>query len=409
MFKNLKISFFLASKSIARSNKGTLVLIILIMTLTSINLVFTSSILLGIVDTMNRQAIDNLFGNIVIEPEKGENYIKQTESIQDLINAVPGVVGSSAHYISGAILSYSKSKNGKDTKSGGWLVKSINPKEEMGVTKIHQAIIAGEYLDKIDLNKIILGKEISGEYGAHLKQQSLGGVKVGDKIKVVFINGIQKDYEVKGVFDTKNVQADTIAYISEKEMESVLGLQNMSSEIIIKIDQTGKEDEYIKEFRRIGLLKEDIKPWTDYMGMTTSVAESFGMIKSMLMIIGLLVAGATIFIIIFVNVVNRRKQIGILKAIGVEEKIITGSYILQALFYAVLGIGLGLILIYFLIIPYFIKNPLDFLIGLVSLSVTRNDLIVISISLIIAAVIGGLVPSWRATKRTIIEAIWGNP
>lgn len=407
MLKSRKISFFLAYKSITRGSKGTLALTILIMALAFINLIFISSIFLGIITTMNKGAIENMFGNIMVEPEKDEDYIKQVKSIQGKINAVPGVIGSSPHYVMGAIISYDKNKDGRDIKSGTWPVKSINIEDEKRVTKIHQAMVAGEYLEKTDRNKIILGKEISGGYGSMEEFRNLKGVKVGDEVKVVFSNGIQREYKVKGIFNTKFIGADEMALVTEKEMESVLGAHNMASEIVVKIEQTGQEDKYIKEFRRMGIVKEEIKPWTELMGFSASVTKSFDMISLILGMIGSVVAGITIFIVIFVNVVNRRKQIGILKAIGMQEETIIRSYILQALFYAILGIGLGLILIYFLIIPYFIKNPLDFPMGWVSLAVTKNNIITSCVSLIIAAIIGGFIPSRRGARESILKAIWG--
>ena len=42
-------------------------------------------------------------------------------------------------------------------------------------------------------------------------------------------------------------------------MESVLGVHNLASEIVVKIDETGNEQEYIKKFREIGIDKEEIK------------------------------------------------------------------------------------------------------------------------------------------------------
>jgi putative ABC transport system permease protein len=54
MFKNLKVSFFLACKSIKRSNIGTTVLTIAIMSLIFVNLIFLPSIVEGIAETTKR-------------------------------------------------------------------------------------------------------------------------------------------------------------------------------------------------------------------------------------------------------------------------------------------------------------------------------------------------------------------
>ena len=408
MLKNLKISFFLAYKSIVRGNKGTLSLTVLIMTLAFVNLIFISSIFMGIVVSMNEGAIENEFSNIVIEPGVDENYIKQVANMQSLIDSTPGVMGSAAHYVAGAIENFDENKDGKDIKSTSRPIKSINPENEKRVTKIHENMVAGEYLQKSDRDKIILGREISGGYEASLEEGMSIGVDVGDEIEVIFGNGVKRDYEVKGIFSTKNIGADQMIFITEKEMESVLGTHNMASEILVKIEQTGQEDKYIKEFRRIGITEEDIKPWTEYMGMVASVMGSFNMISGILGIIGAIVAGITIFIVIYVSVVNRRRQIGILKAIGMKEKIIINSYILQALFYAILGISLGMIIVFVLLVPYFLNNPLNFPMGWVSLAVTQNNLIISSVSLFVAALIGGFIPSWQGAKQSILDAIWGN-
>ena len=408
MLNNIKISFFLAYKSITRGNKGRLSLTILIMTLSFLNLMFTPALLFGMAETMNQQSIDNIFGNIIIEPEEDENHIKQVSSIQKEIDVIPGVIGSSAHYLLGAIFSYDEDKSGKGVNTGSWSIKSVNVENENKTTQIHQTMVSGEYLEETDRDKIILGIEISGGYESKMKHRTLKGVETGEDVKLVFSNGVQRIYEVKGIFDAKDMQANTMAFITEKEAESILGVQDRASEIIIKIDQTGKEGRYIQEFRKIGIVDEEIKPWTDYTGMADSMLTSFNMIKVILTIIGVLVAGVTIFIIIFVNVISKKRQIGVLKAIGMKENTIIRSYVFQALVYSFSGIVLGTLLMTFLILPYFMDHPMSFPFGDVNLALSSEDMIVAGVSLTAAAIIGSLIPSMRTVKETILEAIWGS-
>lgn len=403
---NFKISFFLAWKSISKGSKGTIALTILIMALAYINLVFVSSILLGIISTMDTQAVNNQLANIVIEPEEDETYIKQAKSLQTKVNTVPGVIGSSAHYAASAVFSFDKDKDGENIKTGSYVLKSINPAEEIKTTNVYKAMVAGEYLKEIDRDKIIIGKEISGKYGSSFENQALG-VDIGDKIILNFKNGIKREYEIKGIFATKFIDADLMAFVTKKEMESILGLNDQASEIIVKTRDTGNESKYIKEFRELGISKEKIKPWRDYMGMSESLSDSLGIIRLIISGIGLIVAGITIFIVIFISVTNKKKQIGILKAIGIEEKVIIKSYVIQAIFYAVLGVGMGLTFTYFAMIPYFLKNPLEFPMGPVSLAASLEDLLINSFSLIAAAMVAGFFPSYRVVKQDIVKTIWG--
>lgn len=190
-------------------------------------------------------------------------------------------------------------------------------------------------------------------------------------------------------------------------MESVLKVHNWASEVLVKTKDTGNEDKYINEIRQIGLQDEDIKKWSDLMGFTSSASTSFAMISIILGVIGTIVAGVTIFIIIFVSVVNKRRQIGILKAIGMREGTIVLYFVIQALFYAIIGVILGVTLILFVIRPYFVSNPLDFPIGWVSLKVTFDIIRISNISLIVAALIGGFIPAYRGAKESILKSIWG--
>lgn len=402
---DIKTAFFLAFNSIKRGNKGTLIMTILIMTLAYVNLVFVSSIFGGIVESINQQSIDYQYANIVIEPGLDDRYINNLEAM-NLIDSIPGIVGSSRHYVDSPVIDYDEFRDGKGIKSGRWVLKSIVPEDEMRVTKIHEAIIEGSYLDERDTNQILIGKEVAGGHGGDLDHLSLG-VSVGDKINVNYRNGIRRQYEVKGIFSTKSTAIDQTVFVSKKEMESVLKTSNQASEILVKTQDTGNEEIYIEELRRLGFKNEDIKKWNDLMGFTSGASSSFDMISIILGVIGTFVAGITIFIIIFVSVVNKRKQIGILKAIGMTRGTIVLHFVIQAVFYAVLGIIIGISIILFAVRPYFLSNPLDFPIGWVSLKVTFNIIKVSNISLMAAALIGGFFPAYRGAKESILKSIWG--
>ena len=402
---NIKTSLFLAVTSIKRENKGTLVTTILIMTLAYVNLVFVASIFGGIVAAINQAAIDNQYGNIIITPAIDKKYIDNKDAVSQ-IKTIPGVIGVSQHYIDNPIVQYDYRKDGHDVKSGKWILKSINPEDEKKITKTYSSIIDGSFLDPNDRDQIIIGKEISGKYGGDLRYLSLD-VSVGDKIDVHFSNGTTRTYTIKGVFSTKSTQADQTMFITKKEMESVLKVHNLASEVLVKIEDTGNEDMYIKEIRQTGLKKEDIKKWQDLMGFTSGASKSFTMISIILGIIGTIVAGVTIFIIIFVSVVNKRRQIGILKAIGMEEDTIILYFVIQALFYGIVGVIIGAFLILLVIRPLFIANPLDFPVGWVSLKITFNIIRTSNLSLMGAALIGGFFPAYRGAKESILKSIWG--
>jgi len=396
----LKVSAFLAYKSIAKGNKGTTLLTILIMALAFVNLMFMSSLFTGLTDEAENQVIETLYSNIVIEPKDEETYIKNPDSILKKVDSVPGVLGTSAQYITASTITH-------EEKSGAWTVRSINPDDEIMVSSVPSMMIAGEYLSKYDRSEIVIGKEVAGGHGGSLEHLSLGGVVVGDTVEVAFKNGVKREYRIKGIFDTKFIQSNNLVYITEKEMELVLGTSDMASQILVKTEGKGGEDKYVKQFTMLGV-HEDIKTWSVYAGIVATITQSFDAINALISVIGLFVAGITIFIVIYVSTVSKRRQMGILRAIGIKESTIVRSYVFQAVFYALCGCIAGLMVMFMVLVPYYTKHPLVFPMGDVSLVIEQKDAITRGAGLIVAAIIAGFIPSWQAVRETILDAIWGD-
>lgn len=412
IWNDFQAAFFLFYKYISRGSKGTLALTVLVATLAFIQINLITGILSGAVSLIYDQTKSNYVGNIVIQPGKdqwgnNEEYIKQVSALKRKINEIPGIIGCSARYVSGSVIEYDPDKTGKDVRTISWSIKSIDPDDEMRISELHKYMVAGEYLQESDRDLIIMGREVSGGYGATLEVQSLKGVNIGDEVTVFYHNGITRKYTVKGIYATVFPLADMSIFVTQNEMESVLGIRDRTSEIIIRTDEVYPESYYIQELRRAGIELEDIRPWQDFIGLVLGIVQSFDIIKRIILFIGLVVAGVTIFIVIFIATVSRRKQIGIMKAIGMKEGIIVTSYILLALFYAVLGIGVGYAIIQFAVAPYFIQHPLSFPMGKVSLLILHSELATSIISLVCVSILAGFIPSWRVSRENIIKAIWG--
>ena len=124
--------------------------------------------------------------------------------------------------------------------------------------------------------------------------------------------------------------------------------------------------------------------------------------------LALIVGAVTIFIVIFVNAITRRKFIGILKGIGITSRAIQISYVLQALFYALSGIIIGGIIIMTLLKPYIDLHPIDFPIAQGRLAITMSDIIIRGIILSITTIISGFVPAWLITRQNTLDSILGR-
>lgn len=411
---DFKLSVYLAFKSIVRGNKWALILLILVMSFSFLNLIFVSSLISGVMTTMDNQLVDTVLSNVVINPEEDDYYIKRVHQLEAKLGKAPNVAGVSPHLNSSAFMEYEwkeKESQADKGKSGTWGVIGIDPAKEANVTTIHSHIIEGSYLDENDKGEIVLGVEIAGGAKATSAEfLTLGGVKVGEKVRLTYPNGIQREYTVKGIFYAREMKVDQLAFVDRREMASVLGRQTFydrASQILVRLESGVSEDSFIEDLRASGI-NEEIRTWEEYGSAQRSMISTFDIIGGLIGGVGLVVAAAVMFIVIYINVLNKKRQIGMLRAIGVTQGAIVGSYLIQALFYVVVGMTLGWLMAQFGLQQYFISNPLDLPIGLVSLNIETMTMVGSMLGLTAAGILAGFIPAWIIMKKSIIKTIWGT-
>jgi putative ABC transport system permease protein len=414
-WNNFKTAAFLAFKSIIKGNRWTLIMIIMVMAFSFINLIFVSSILSGVMKTLDDQLIDTLYANVIIDPKQDDYYIDKVDRLEDKIVQIDGVTGVSPRLNSSAFVEYKwKEKISQSDKgrSGNWQVIGIDPEKEAMVTIIPDSIIAGSYLDPDDRDQVLLGIEITGNKGASSSDfLTLGGVNIGDKVRMTYPNGVQREYTIKGIFRVREqTQADRQIFVTRTELASALGrtaFYDRASQILVKTAPGTSESQIVQNLKDIGI-QEEIRTWEEYSGSMRGVVSTFGILTSLIGVIGLIVAAVVMFIVIYIGVINRKKQIGILRAIGIPQNAIIGSYLLQSIFYISVGIVIGWLIFRFAIMQYFIVYPLDLPIGLVSLSLKSEALGGWISGLMVAGVLAGLIPALTIMRESIIKSIWGT-
>ena len=81
------------------------------------------------------------------------------------------------------------------------------------------------------------------------------------------------------------------------------------------------------------------------------------------------------------------------------------NYLLKAVVFAVLGVLLGAGLFFGAAIPLVRQHPFQFPIGPVTLSVSANELRSDAVILLLVAIVGALVPAWRAVRVRLLDAV----
>jgi putative ABC transport system permease protein len=396
----IELPAFLAFKTIVRGNKGITFLTILVMTLVFINLSFVSGLFNGVQDLFGKQIRGTSIGDLFVEPENGDLVLQRPGVIQNKIEGIPGVVATSARYATGAQFESSG-------EMGTWNVFFVKPSEERQITIFDDQIVAGSYLEDDDSGQIVVGKEISGTHGAIKEIYSLRGLEIGDKITLTFNNGISKEFTVKGIYNTNFIMGDEFGFLTKNDMEEIFGQNGMATSVIVKTDDYTKADSYYFKLKALNLGGE-VRTWIDGAGMIKSLQDTFIIFNIMLSSVAFMVAVITLFIVIYINTLSKKRQIGVLKAIGVTDLVIVRTFLFQALFYALVGIGMGVIIFYQFLVPYFVQNPLFLPVGHVHLVPDTPAIQRGVVGLLAAAIISGFFPAAKAVKEPMLDSIWGR-
>jgi len=402
MIKSLKVATFLALKSIVKGNVGVIVLTIFMLILVTMNLLFVPGLINGANVSMNSILVRTYSGDIIIGPEGDKTVINHVEDLITRIESIDGVVAASARNDINAYIEFEDERVSR-------VVTAIDPAREKEVFEVSKSLIEGKYLDARDRDQILLGVQVAGadREDIELYSSSLRHVHAGDKVVVTYSNGLEKQYTVKGIFDTGFIQTDLQAFVTELEFNSVMpNMYDKASSIRVKLEEGADPQRVIERIASMGNNLE-FQTWEETAGLVESMTESFILINQILNVVNYLVAGITVFIVTYVDVVNRRRQIGIQRAIGIKSHSITVSYLIRALFYAIVGLIIGILLFKYVVIPVEARHPFEFPFGPAYITTQPSYTARMAFILLVVSLTAAFMPVWRVMRIKILDAIWG--
>src|SRR3989344_4528295 len=371
--------FFLAVRQIRRSNPWTNILIVSIMTLTFLNLVVVSGILVGLIDGAVEGIKSHYLGDIFISNLENKTYTEQSQNIISAARNLPGVKFVTARYIESGTI-------------------EANYKNKLRQTDMDDKVVVGamllsQYLDFDSPNFPVLDN-----------------VGIGSKIRVT-IAGNTREVIVKGITKSKVDEIDRRVFFPEKQFRALIGRNDFNADEIVLRLERGVDPLAIKRtlinfgfgnYARVQT-QEDAEP-----KFIKDMKKTFAILGNVISSIGLAVAAITIFIVIFINAITRRKFIGILKGIGIDGRAIEFSYILQSLFYAILGSLAGCVIVFLALKPYFDAFPINFPFSDGILVVSIEGVLWRIAVLIIATVMAGYIPARLVVRQNTLDAILGR-
>lgn len=410
----IRLGFFLAWRQVKRANKWTTALIVSVMTLTFLNLVVVSGILVGLIEGAVEANKEYYTSDILISRLEKKDYIEQTPTVLNILNSMPEIENISARYVgSGRIeANYKTAAKEEEIDSAGASFAGINPLDEEALTGVSQFIIEGEYLEPGDYDQIILGAYLLKDYFPVESSaiQTLSNVQVGDKVRVT-IGDIKREMTVKGILQSKVDEISYRAYFVDTQFRDLIGRSDYNvGEISAKL-KAGTDPVVVKEaLLRAGVGEyarvqtfEDAQP-----KFLQDIKDTFALLGNLISSVGLVVASITIFIVIFINAITRRKFIGILKGVGVSGKTIEVSYVFQSFFYALSGSLIGLTILYGFLEPLIREHPINFPFSDGILVAPLDGTLTKIFILVITTIIAGYIPARMIVRKNTLDSILGR-
>ena len=412
----LRVGFFLAVRQIRRSSPWTTILIIFIMSLTFLNLVAVGGILVGLpvgaLDSYNEQ----YSGDVLLRISPTKTYIEQSETIMKTLREFPEVVAISGRYTGkGVVEANYKTAVGPNQEPDSVNVQltGIDPAAEELVTDLGGRMLAGEMLKEGEEGFVVIGKNLLAEYtlGSSLvSATTLKNVVPGSKVRVT-VGANTGEYTVKGVLGSKVSDVSTRVFLSDVELRRLLGRTDKNvGEIAIRL-RTPEAAVPVRDsllalgfgsFARVETARQSQGAFLD------DIEETFIILARVIGGVGLVVASITVFIVIFINAVTRRKYIGILKGIGISGTAIELSYVFQSICYATIGSAIGLSVVFFFLAPYFHLHPIDFPFADGVLLAPIGETFGRAAMLIGVTIVAGYIPARLIVSRNTLDAILGR-
>ncbi|MBI3190875.1 ABC transporter permease [archaeon] len=403
----MRTILFLAFRDMVRDKK-IVTLVVFLLAFSYINLTFFPAFLNGLSDTFQNSVIDTGTSHIIIQPEsESGSYLNFESSTRKKIDLIPGVVGASSHISSGATIYF----KGRQISA---LLTGLVPSDDYSVTTIHSSVTKGEFLSDSDDNYIVLGNFIAGQKiedtigkdsGFGQVIDGLGGVDVGEKVTVKFSNSVEKEYRVKGIAESTGFSyvAQSV-YITKKEADSILGTNDKASSILVKLNNKEDADRYKKLILELGIPNAKVLTWEEATTFTKNINQTFSIVILVTTIVGVIIVMSTIGIVIFINTSRKKRIIGVLKAIGMQQSQIKMIYLFESVLFGIIGTLIGIIIVYASIF-YFAANPISVGLGYLQPILPVQTAISAVIIMIMAAVIAGYLPARMASKQDILENI----
>ena len=241
------------------------------------------------------------------------------------------------------------------------------------------------------------------------------GVIVGHGIAEqfkLFVNDVvsirRKDFRIRGILAEAGNRDDLAVYLDLPVAQALYGVGDNVSFVSVKVEDISRIDQYILEIQETAnvAVVSDKQLLRSVLGIVGAVGNALQLIAA----VAILTACFGIINTMMTAIYERRREIGILQALGAKRKTIFSLFLAESGFYGLAGGLLGVVvgfLFSYAAAPYISQNEFTAFLGsqqTVRLFDPVITLEALSFSVAVA-VLSGIYPAWKASRLSPVEAI----
>ncbi|HEX2769509.1 MAG TPA: lipoprotein-releasing ABC transporter permease subunit [Geobacteraceae bacterium] len=416
---------FIGLRYLKAKRKSTFISIITVISTAGVALgVMALIIVLAVMTGFEEDLKEKILGtnaHIVVLKSSGE--IDNYNDLMKKLKGLSGVVAATPFIYNQVMLSTGRNVSGV-------VLRGIETRTDTQVTNLYKSMVEGK-LSALDqatpppaagseppLPGVIIGKELA----RHLNLDPGDTVNVISPLGNITPLGMipkMRRFRVAGIFNTGMFEYDsTLAYVGLSEAQSFLGMDDTVTGIQLKVTDVYKTGEITRKINRELGFPYYARDWMQMNKNILFALKTEKMVMFIILTLIVLVAAFGIASTLFMVVMEKTKDIAILKSMGATGKSIMRIFVLEGLIIGVTGTVLGVmggLLVALNLEPIvgFIQRLTGFelfskdvyyLDRFPSL-VIPGDVLLISVTAVIISFVATLYPSWQASRMAPAEAI----
>ncbi len=405
---NLPYQFFIALRYFKSKKRHKGISINTLISIAGVALgVMTLVTVISVMDGFHEDLRDKILGvnaHIVIQSYEGR--IKDVDLLREEIEKVSGVKASSPFVFGQVMLRHGQ-------RAQGVVIKGIDPDIETETTDVLKRLKEGK-VDNLKVDSPLPGIIVGSELMRNL------GLFYGDEVEMISpISEIgplgmiprMRKFKVTGYFEVGMYEYDSsLGFININEAKRFFNLHDGVSGIEVKTDDIYRAAEIAEEIeRRIG------PPYyaRDWMQMNRNLFSALKLEKIVMFIILtliILVASFNIISNLIMTVIEKAREIAILRAMGATGRGIMSVFIIHGFIIGFTGTVIGIVSGYItceLLKRYrFISLPPDiYYLSYLPVKINPFDFLIVSLAAILISLLATIYPSYQAARLNPIEPL----